>query len=60
MAPFSELPLCDEPAIVASASKHAGKNMTDPVSVLVALREWKTAFEFGCKFSPIVLIFKWI
>jgi hydroxyacylglutathione hydrolase len=35
---------CDEPAIVAAASKHAGKALTDPVSVLGALRDWKNNF----------------
>jgi hydroxyacylglutathione hydrolase len=33
-----------EPAVVASASRHAGKAVSDPVSVLAALREWKNSF----------------
>jgi len=32
---------CDAPEVVAAASRHAGKALTDPVSVLGALREWK-------------------
>lgn len=35
---------CDVPAIVASASKYAGKPLADPVSVLAAIREWKNNF----------------
>jgi hydroxyacylglutathione hydrolase len=35
---------CDEPAVVAAASRHAGRALTDPVSVLGALREWKNNF----------------
>ena len=35
---------CDDPAVIASASKYAGKRLTDPVSVLAALREWKNNF----------------
>ncbi len=33
-----------EPAVMASASKYAGKTLTDPVSVLGAIREWKNHF----------------
>ena len=33
-----------EPAIIASASRRAGKPLEDPVSVLAALREWKNNF----------------
>jgi hydroxyacylglutathione hydrolase len=33
-----------EPAVIASASRYAGKALTDPVSVLAAIREWKNAF----------------
>jgi hydroxyacylglutathione hydrolase len=33
-----------EPAVVASASKYAGKPLADPVSVLAAIREWKNQF----------------
>ena len=33
-----------EPAVVASASKFAGKPLADPVSVLAAIREWKNGF----------------
>jgi hydroxyacylglutathione hydrolase len=35
---------CLEPAVVASASKYAGKALADPVSVLAAIREWKNGF----------------
>ncbi len=35
---------CDEPAVIAAASKHAGKPLNDPVSVLGAIREWKNNF----------------
>jgi hydroxyacylglutathione hydrolase len=35
---------CAQPAVVAAASKHAGKPLTDAVSVLGALREWKNNF----------------
>ncbi len=35
---------CSEPAVVAAASKHAGERLTDEVSVLGALREWKNNF----------------
>lgn len=33
-----------EPAVIASASRYAGKPLNDPVSVLAAIREWKNAF----------------
>ncbi len=33
-----------EPAVIASASHQAGKPLTDPVSVLGAIREWKNRF----------------
>lgn len=33
-----------EPAIIASASRQAGKPLADPVAVLAALREWKNNF----------------
>jgi len=35
---------CAEPGIIASASRRAGKALTDPVSVLAAIREWKNNF----------------
>ena len=35
---------CTEPEVVKAASKHAGKPLTDAVSVLGALREWKNSF----------------
>ncbi|HEV7821594.1 MAG TPA: hydroxyacylglutathione hydrolase [Burkholderiales bacterium] len=35
---------CSEPEVAAAASKHAGKALTDPVSVLAALRDWKNNF----------------
>jgi hydroxyacylglutathione hydrolase len=33
-----------EPALVQSASAHAGKQLTSPVAVLAAIREWKNQF----------------
>jgi hydroxyacylglutathione hydrolase len=33
-----------EPAVVESASRHAGHALRDPVSVLAELREWKNGF----------------
>ena len=33
-----------EPGVVASASRHAGKVLSDPVSVLGAIRDWKNSF----------------
>jgi hydroxyacylglutathione hydrolase len=33
-----------EPAVVAAASKRAGRQLSDPVDVLATLREWKNAF----------------
>lgn len=35
---------CQEPALVRSASAHAGKKLTNPVAVLAAIREWKNQF----------------
>lgn len=35
---------CSEPDVVATASKYAGRPLTDPVSVLAAIREWKNNF----------------
>ena len=35
---------CDQPEVIAAASKHAGKPLTDPVSVLGAIRDWKNNF----------------
>lgn len=35
---------CTEPKVVESASQHAGKALTDPVSVLGAIRDWKNNF----------------
>ena len=35
---------CDQPDVIASASKHAGKTLAGPVSVLGAIREWKNKF----------------
>jgi len=35
---------CDQPEIIATASKHAGRPLNDPVSVLATLREWKNNF----------------
>lgn len=36
---------CDEPAIWASASRHAGRALSDPAEVLGAIREWKNDFK---------------
>ena len=35
---------CDQPAVIAAASQHAGKPLADAVSVLGALRDWKNNF----------------
>ncbi len=35
---------CDQPGVIAAASKYAGKPLEDPVSVLGTLREWKNNF----------------
>jgi hydroxyacylglutathione hydrolase len=35
---------CDDPAIIASAARHAGRPLTDRVEVFAALREWKNSF----------------
>ena len=35
---------CGEPAVVAAASRYAGKPLSDPVTVLAAIREWKNSF----------------
>ncbi len=35
---------CDQPGVIAAASQHAGKALTDPVSVLGAIRDWKNNF----------------
>jgi hydroxyacylglutathione hydrolase len=35
---------CGEAGVIASASRHAGKPLADPVSVLAAIREWKNSF----------------
>jgi len=35
---------CDVPDVIATTSHHAGRPLTDPVSVLGALREWKNSF----------------
>jgi hydroxyacylglutathione hydrolase len=35
---------CSEPAVVENASRHAGRHLGDPVSVLAAIREWKNGF----------------
>ena len=34
----------DEPEVIATASRYAGKKLEDPVSVLGAIREWKNNF----------------
>jgi hydroxyacylglutathione hydrolase len=35
---------CGQPEIIRNASKHAGRELSDPVSVFAALREWKNSF----------------
>ena len=35
---------CGEPAVVAAASRYASKPLSDPVTVLAAIREWKNSF----------------
>jgi hydroxyacylglutathione hydrolase len=35
---------CEDPAIIASAARHAGKPLKDRVEVFAALREWKNSF----------------
>lgn len=35
---------CDEPAVVASASRHAGRSIAGRVEVFATLREWKNSF----------------
>jgi hydroxyacylglutathione hydrolase len=35
---------CDEPAIIASAARHAGRPLRDRVEVFAAVREWKNSF----------------
>src|SRR5688500_6700019 len=35
---------CDQPDVVAAASKYAGRALVDPASVLGAIREWKNNF----------------
>ena len=35
---------CDQPGVAAAASRHAGRPLADPVSVLGALRDWKNNF----------------
>lgn len=35
---------CDQPAVIKAASKFAGQPLTDAVSVLGAIREWKNTF----------------
>ncbi|MCC6915891.1 hydroxyacylglutathione hydrolase [Nitrosomonas sp.] len=35
---------CDQPAIIQSASAYAKRELTDPVSVFAAIRDWKNHF----------------
>lgn len=35
---------CDQPGVIATASKRAGKTLTDSVSVLAEIRDWKNNF----------------
>lgn len=36
---------CHEAGVQASASRHAGRPLSDPVEVLAAIREWKNSFK---------------
>jgi hydroxyacylglutathione hydrolase len=35
---------CQQPEVIKSASNHAGKSLSDPVSVFATLRDWKNHF----------------
>ena len=35
---------CDQPGVIAAASRYVGKPLNDPVSVLGAIRDWKNNF----------------
>ncbi len=35
---------CNQPAIIQSASRYAGRQLDDPVSVFAAIRDWKNNF----------------
>jgi len=35
---------CQQPEVIKSASSHAGKSLSDPVSVFATLRDWKNHF----------------
>ncbi|MDP1718090.1 MAG: hydroxyacylglutathione hydrolase C-terminal domain-containing protein, partial [Burkholderiales bacterium] len=35
---------CSDPGVIAAASRHARRRLSDPVSVLAAIREWKNGF----------------
>ena len=35
---------CDQPGVMAAASRHSGKPLKDPVSVLGVIRDWKNNF----------------
>ena len=35
---------CHQPEIIKNASNHAGKPLSDPVSVFAAIRDWKNHF----------------
>ena len=35
---------CSEPEVVASARKHAGRNLSNPIEVFAEIRAWKNAF----------------
>ena len=35
---------CDQPAIIQSASRRAGRQLTDPISIFAAIRDWKNNF----------------
>lgn len=35
---------CAEPEVIASAERHAGRRLADPVEVFAAIRAWKNAF----------------
>lgn len=35
---------CDQPALIDAASQHAGRTLSDPVSVFTEIRQWKDTF----------------
>lgn len=45
---------CDQPAIIQSASRYAGRQLTDPVSVFAAIRDWKNNFRGEHRFTDVI------